>query len=116
LRVPPKWLDNLLSHHDLPGIERGRQGKDRRISDTGLLAVEIVRLLNYELAVPMARATELAATALGTRDRERSTVTTPSGVAVVLPLADIERVLRVRIIDAVETVAEVRRGRPAKKR
>jgi hypothetical protein len=109
-------LDNLLSHFDLPGLERGRQGRERRISEVGLLAIEIVRLLSFELSVPMARATQLAATALRTRDGERSTVTTPSGVVVVLPIADIERGLRNRVVEAVETAAEIRRGRPASTR
>jgi hypothetical protein len=66
--------------------------------------------------MPIARASELAASALRTRERERTIVATPSGVAVVLPIADIERRLRVRVVEAVETAAEIRRGRPPRKR
>lgn len=116
LRVSPKWVDNLLSHHDLPGIERGRQGIERRISDSGLLAIEIVRLLNDDLAVSIARATEIAISALQARAAGQSTITTPSGAAVVLSLVDIEQRLRHRMVEAVETVAERRRGRPPRVR
>jgi hypothetical protein len=116
LGVHPKWVDNLLSHHELPGIDSGRQGVGRRISDVGLLAIEVVRLLGAELSIPMARAAELATGALQSRDETLSTLTTPAGIAVVLPIAELELRLRRQIVDAVETVAEPRRGRPPRNR
>jgi hypothetical protein len=112
LRVPDKWVDNLLSHYSLPGVERGRQGVDRRISDTGVLAIQIVRLLSAELSLSVGRATELAADALRSRDGATFALSTPSGIALVLPLLKLEQQLRERIVEAVETVAETRRGRP----
>jgi hypothetical protein len=112
LRVTPKWVDNLLSHHQLPGVERGRQGVERRISDRGLLAIQLVRVLVADLAISTARASEIAAIAMDSRNAVQSTVTTPSGIALVLPLAEIERRLREQVVEAVEMVAERPRGRP----
>ena len=116
LGVPSKWLDNLLSHHRLPGVDRGRQGIVRRISDTGLLAIEVVRLLVADLTVSIGRAAELTRIALESRDGGQSILTTPSGAALVLPLVEIERRLRAQIVEAVEMVAERPRGRPPRAR
>jgi hypothetical protein len=112
LGVPDKWIDNLLSHHAIPGVERGRQGVDRRISDTGVLAIQIVRLLSAELSLSVGRAAELATHALRSRDGATFALSTPSGIALVLPLSKLEQQLRERIVEAVETVGQARRGRP----
>ena len=54
------WLDNLLSRHNLPGVSRSRQGIDRRISEEGMLAVELCRILNLELGISLTHAVEIA--------------------------------------------------------
>jgi hypothetical protein len=110
--VSGKWVDNLLSHYELPGVESGRQGVDRRISDTGVLAIQIVRLLSAELSLSLERATDLATSAMLSREGATFALSTPSGIALVLPLLKLEQQLRERIAEAVETVAETRRGRP----
>ena len=109
-----KWVDNLLSHHELPGVSRSRQGVQRRITDDGLLAIELVRMFAADLDMSVAKATLLARAALDARSENGATLRTPSGIALSLDLDAIERRLTERVVDAVDSVARVPRGRPAK--
>jgi hypothetical protein len=113
---PIKWVDNLLSHHALPGVTRSRQGVQRRVSDEGLLAVELTRILTLDLGVSISRAVELTRTALGSRQGTDVRLSPGSGVTLTLHASEIEERLRQRVIDAIESVARVRRGRPPKVR
>ena len=110
--VPNKWIDNLLSRHALPGVERSRQGVERRVSEGGLLAIELARMLHIELGVSMERAAELAREAMNSRTPSGMSFATSSGLSLHFPVADIERRLRERMIDALEATARRRRGRP----
>ncbi|MEX2179682.1 MAG: hypothetical protein WD801_13280, partial [Gemmatimonadaceae bacterium] len=110
--APHKWIDNLLSHHRIPGVSGGRQGVDRRITQDGLLAVEVTRMLATELGLPVHRAVALAAVAIETRSEHAMRVETVSGVVLELPVQAIEARLRERLIEAAESVARPRRGRP----
>jgi hypothetical protein len=112
LSTSGKWIDNLLSRHALPGVERGRQGVERRVSDDGLLAIEFTRMLNLELGVSMERAAEIAREAMSSRNPGGMTFATSSGLSLHFPVADIERRLRERMMDALEAAAHRRRGRP----
>ncbi|HEU4995745.1 MAG TPA: hypothetical protein VFT29_13050 [Gemmatimonadaceae bacterium] len=107
-----KWVDNLLSHHALPGVTGGRQGVQRVISDDGLLAVEITRLLVVEIGVPLDRAAALVRAAFAVRSADDMQVTTDSGLVLTFQLPTIERRLRDRMTEAMESVGHVRRGRP----
>jgi hypothetical protein len=109
--VPAKWLDNLLSRYALPGVERGRQGVERRINDQGLLAAEVSRILNLELGVSMQRAASIARELVQTSEAEAS-FATPSGMSLRFPVADIESRLRLRMSEALEATSRVPRGRP----
>lgn len=112
LDVQPKWLDNLLSRHDLPGIARSRQGVERRISDQGLLAIELCRVLNLELGVSLQRAAEIAGASLQTPGDVELRYSTPSGLTISLPIAATRARLRDRTMHAIEMVGLARRGRP----
>ena len=112
--LAPKWVDNLLSHHAVPGASRGRQGVQRRITDEGLLAIELIRLLSRELGVPLRRSADLARRALDSRSASEATVSTGSGLTLVFGLRAIEDRLRVRVVEAVDSGARVPRGRPRK--
>jgi hypothetical protein len=111
LAVPIKWIDNLLSHHPLPGVRGGRQGVQRQIGDDGLLAIEIVRLLTAVAGVSSHRAVELATNALQQQAPE-ARLFIHGNIAVVIKLADIRRRLRDQVTEAAEAVSRVRRGRP----
>ncbi|MEX2154793.1 MAG: hypothetical protein WD825_15735 [Gemmatimonadaceae bacterium] len=110
--VQPKWLDNLLSHHDLPGVSRSRQGLERSINDDGVLAIEVVRALVSELEVPIAKAVSIAQAALAARSPSEMRFVVEPSVSVLFAVLEIEHRLRERIIEAVEAVAHVPRGRP----
>jgi len=111
---PLKWVDNLLSHHNVPGITRSRQGVQRQVSDLGLMAVELTRILTQDLGLSVARAADLARTALATRSGPDVRLSPSIGVTLVFHLSEIETRLRERVIEAVESVARIRRGRPYK--
>ena len=108
-----KWVDNLLSRFDLPGVEAETQGVARRISSEGVQHIALIRRLVRDLALGVDRAVTLAASLLGAD---------PDGVAVsdVLTLRiDRDRFRRdveLRLAEAVETIAPVRRGRPPLRR
>lgn len=111
--APVKWIDNLLSHHAIPGVERARQGVERRINDDGLLAIESVRLLVAEFGLPVGKAAALIRAAFHERvGSSQLRIVTASGIAIEIPSDDIARRLRERVVDAIEAVPRVRRGRP----
>lgn len=112
----PKWLDNLLSRHHLPGVSRSRQGVERRISDEGLLAVELSRMLNLELGVSLAQAAEIATRCLETATATQLSYTTPSGLTLTLSIGATRARLRDRTMEAIEMVAAASRGRPPRQR
>lgn len=85
---------------------------ERQITDEGLLAIEVTRTLNNELGIPLSQAAAIARTAMRSRDAAEARFATASGVSLTLPLLAIERRLRERMLDAMEAVAHVRRGRP----
>jgi hypothetical protein len=112
LDCPIKWVDNLLSHHVIPGVSRSRQGVQRRVTDEGLLAIELTRMLTSELGVPISKATAIARATLQNRSASRLRFVTESGIDIVFPIEAIEVRLRQRIVQAIESVASIPRGRP----
>lgn len=109
--MPVKWLDNLLSHHVLPGVGRARQGRERRITRDGILAIELVRLLGAEASIPAATAVSIVRQMVA--DERRDGVWVGSGgLTLALPLHEIDQRLQHRLVEAGESVAQVRRGRP----
>jgi hypothetical protein len=111
LGVTTKWIDNVLSHYVVPGVTSARQGVERTVSDLAIRILELARIANQDLGVPMARAVAIAAAATGPDSRFVS----PSGVELRFPLESIERRLRERLMDAIEATPRVPRGRPRKK-
>src|SRR5437763_10382952 len=60
----PKWIDNLLSRFDLPGVEAGTQGVARRISAGGVLHIALIRRLVRDLGLATDHAVALAVSLL----------------------------------------------------
>ena len=115
LDVSPKWVDNLLSHHAIVGVTRARQGVERIISNDGVLAIQLVRLLT-ELGLGVADAARIAGEALGTRSADELRFTDTSGIVLIFPVAALERRLRERLIDALDAAPRIPRGRPRRTR
>ena len=112
LDCDPKWIDNLLSHHAVPGVHRGRRGLERRLSDDAIVIIEATRMLSSELGLPLSKAIALAVAAARERGASAYGVARTSGISIALPLADIEARVRHRIVDAIEALGRIRRGRP----
>ena len=107
LESDPKWLDNLLSHHHVPGVPRKRQGIQRQIPPDSLLVIAVAQSLIEALSIPIARALELAIELV----ESQGTAEAPPATLRVDVRAIATR-LHERLADAVEGAANLRRGRP----
>ncbi len=110
VRAPRKWVDNVASHHALPGVESSGRGVRREFSFEALVLLSIVRLLIDELGLPLRRAVDVANLVCGSHE---GTVTFPSGVSFTLDQDALAEEVRQRLLEAAESVPRIRRGRPA---
>ena len=113
LRVPSKWIDNLLARHRIAGVPRGRQGLQRRLGPEALLRVAVTRLLVRDLGLPVGRAVILAERACESR---RGDVTPSPHLALRVDLAALEQELTDCLVDGAHMLAAPRRGRPVRRR
>ena len=136
--VEKKWLDNLTSQHSLPGTDHFARGVPRRLSMRALVTAALVRQLNRELGVPVARAVDLAAAiilvdlppvavagagagvgigeplvAVGLQSLR--TVNVTAVISLTVDLHGLERDIERRLLEAMETAVPRRRGRPPAK-
>ena len=107
LESDTKWLDNLLSHHRIPGVARKKQGIQRQIPPDSLLVIAVARALIETLAIPIGRAVELSVNLV----ESQGSVAIPP-LALEIDLRRISANLHVRLADAVEGAAHRPRGRP----
>ena len=111
LRMPAKWVDNVLSHHSIAGVAKARQGIARRLTPHAILNLEVALRLSDALSIPTARALELAQD-LTARTGELST---GKGITLTLDIEAIQAELAERLAHAVEIAPLPRRGRPARR-
>jgi hypothetical protein len=115
LDVPSKWVDNILSHHTLPGVTRAHQGIPRRLNEEAVIVLELVLRLREGLALPAPRAVAIAATLVkGSRPLAHHTVA--PGSELIVDIDSITRDVRLRLADAVESAPVPVRGRPPQAR
>jgi hypothetical protein len=107
-----KWVDNLLSRFDVPGVDSSKQGLSRRISETGVYHIALIRVLTAELAVSTARAVLLAGQLL----TDPAALVVADDLELIFDRPSFERRIDARVADAVESIAPARRGRPPKRR
>ena len=107
LGVERKFLDNLLSHHDIADCIGGRQGVRRRLARDGVVRLAIVVVLARQLGVPLARAVTLASRLHADRAVEPA-----EALRIAVDLPTLERRVEARLALAVESAREPRRGRP----
>lgn len=113
LDVPPKWLDNVLSRHDVPGIDRSRQGSTRRIPLAALELLAAARILRDELHLPVRSAVDLAARIAAAGD---GVLAIHGGtLRIAIDRAAIRASLTRRLADAVEGARRPPRGRPPRR-
>ncbi len=112
LSCQPKWLDNVLSKYDIPGVERSRQGVSRRLSFDALVLLATVRLLGERFGIPISRALELASEVAANADGWCA----DAGICGIrVDVARIREDLTARV-RAAELSAPTRRGRPPARR
>jgi hypothetical protein len=109
LDVPAKWVDNILSHHTVPGVDQQRQGVARKLSIDGLLILALTTFLIQELGAPAPKAIGIAEAVLRNEGRYES----PRGLSLILDLSAFQTSLLERLENAVEMAPVPRRGRPA---
>jgi hypothetical protein len=104
-----KWIDNLLSRFEVPGVQRWRQGVARKISLDGVYHIALVRRLNRELHLPVSAAVTLANRLLAGESGHPVVV---SGIELRLDRPALEAEVDRRVDEAVESSTRPRRGRP----
>ena len=112
LGIPSKWVDNVLSHHEVPGVSQGRQGVSRRLAPQAVLTLDLTLRISSALGVPTSRALELSARVLG-QQASTATIDLGQGVSLTIDLEEVRSELQGRLAHAVEVSPSPRRGRPA---
>ena len=104
-----KWIDNLLSHFDVPGVERTQRGSPRRISPVGIYHIALARTIAVELDTTLKPAVALAAGLMRSDGREAAVF---NGLFMRFDRRAFESAIDARIAEAVESIVPARRGRP----
>jgi hypothetical protein len=104
-----KWVDNLLSHFDVPGVDSAKQGVARRFSQAGIYHVALTRRLWRDAGMSVEAALSAA----------RRLLSEPSGRFLLAPAIELtidreafRAEIDSRVADAVESIVPRRRGRP----
>ena len=108
LKAPIKWVDNILSHNDIRGVDRTSRGVERRLSFDGVAVLAISRLLSKELGIPTPAALKISRQLV---DLGTGQVTTAGGVGVIIDWAALIERLQGRLTEVCETSVRMRRGR-----
>ncbi len=112
IRAPVKWIDNLLSQHDLAEVLRARRGVARKISYPALVHLALTRELHDVLGMGVRDALQLSRALLS--DTSGSEV--PTGhLRIALDRNALERTLDVRLREVLESAPMPRRGRPSRR-
>ena len=104
-----KWVDNLLSHFEVPGVEQGRRGSARRVTQVGLYHIALVRVIARELGAPLKTSVMLATTLMQAESPELTLIGT---LALRFDRGRFQREVDARVAEAVEAIVPARRGRP----
>lgn len=114
LDMPTKWLDNVLSHHAVPGVAQGKQGLQRRIPSSSVVILAVAKAIHRELGAPIGRALELAAEAVENSQNGSTDASSSAGrlVRLTTDVGAVRSVVEARLREAVEFGAAPRRGRP----
>ena len=104
-----KWVDNLLSHFEIPGVEQGRRGSARRVTQVGLYHIALVRVIARELGAPLKTSVMLATTLMQAESPELTLIGT---LALRFDRGRFQREVDARVAEAVEAIVPARRGRP----
>jgi hypothetical protein len=115
LGVSKKWVDNILSHHRIPGVLQKRQGITRRVTPEALLKLELVGVLTSTLGLPILRALDLASRLIKEQGKGIDLPESPH-VRLSADIPAIAAELDLRLEHALEISPNPRRGRPGRVR
>jgi hypothetical protein len=108
-----KWVDNLVSHFDVAGVESARRGVARRIATGALYRIALIRRLHVEFGVAIAQAVHVADRLLTSPD---APVPIATGLELTFDRAAFQSAIDARIAEAVEAFRPAIRGRPPVRR
>jgi hypothetical protein len=108
-----KWVDNLLSHHRVPGVDAGGRGAARRLTVIGIYHIALTRRLHVALDMAVAAAVAMARELL---EGDASSVAVAAGVEIRFDRRIFTREIDALVAEAVEVIQPVRRGRPPARR
>lgn len=115
LRVPPKWIDNVLSHYRVRGVSQARQGIPRRLNPEAVTVLAVTLRLTEALRVPLGHALAVAAALVATSEGEAQRELGRGG-RLVFDLGSLENEVSALLADAAEIAPTPRRGRPPARR
>ena len=104
-----KWIDNLLSHFDIPGVETSRRGVSRRIAPIGIYHIALAHQLVLQLGLPVKAAVALAESLMRSDSPEFPIC---NGLWLFFDRPAFQAAVDARLVEAVEAVVPARRGRP----
>ena len=107
LDVDRKWLDNVLTQHDLDGVQRERQGVSRSIAPRAIVTIAVAIVVSRAFGGPLGRALALASELIENGDH----APVPD-LSLRVDVPAIERRLAARLVESVEAHPPARRGRP----
>jgi hypothetical protein len=110
LQCSSKWLDNLLSHHSVAGVEHTRQGVARRISHEAVLVIHIAKTLVDQLNLPLGAALPIAE-----QMASGGPLRLAEGISLQLERPRAEQELAELLFNGVQAAPPKRRGRPPKR-
>jgi hypothetical protein len=109
LNVTTKWIDNVLSHFTVAGVDQARQGVRRRITSDGLLILWIAKEIAHNLGTPLRPALQTAELVVKTG----SLLIAPN-ISLAVDRDKVRENLSTQLDRAVEVAPVPRRGRPPK--
>ena len=113
LNTSAKWIDNVLSHHELPGVTRARQGIPRRLNERAVLVLAIALDLASSLRLPLRPAIAIAGQLADTDGPVGRHRPDPgSSIELTVNLDEVAQDLARRLARAAEIAPTPRRGRP----
>jgi len=110
LGVEKKTLDNILAREARPFFRSGSRGRSRRIPISVIERIAVALILNRDLGTPVARGLELAKNLI---DENSSQTAAGPLTTVAFDVGRLRKTLERSVDDALESMAEPIRGRPA---
>jgi hypothetical protein len=109
LEIPAKWLDNLLSHNKIAGVQQARQGIPRRVSIEAVMVVALTKTLTESVKLPTPSAINLANQLINS---PTGTVRLSPTLTVTIDANSLRESTLNRLAHAVEVTPHPTRGRP----